>query len=53
MGGGPVSRSKKLRIVALCLLVVVVLLASSIVVRQLIPDEYIGAERAYLAWLDK
>ena len=46
-------RSKKFRLVALSLLVVVVLLAGSIVVRQAIPDEYIGAERAYLSWVDK
>jgi hypothetical protein len=35
------------------LLVAVVLLAGSIVLRQAIPDEYIGAERAYLSFVEK
>jgi hypothetical protein len=48
-----VRRSKTFRLVAISLLAVVVLLAGSIIVRQAIPDEYIGAERAYLSQLDK
>jgi len=48
-----VRRSKTFRLVAISLLVVFVLLAGSIVIRQAIPDEYIGAERAYLTWVEK
>jgi hypothetical protein len=40
------------KVVALSLLVVVVLLGTSIAVRKLIPDEYIGAERAYLSQVE-
>ena len=43
---------KKSTLVALSLLVGVVLLAGTIVVRRLIPDEYIGAQRAYFSELE-